>query len=140
MFFQEGAAVNTWQQVHYILSVLGHIFMFIIELGNMRMIAFEFHHTTQINNKWKPKYYSLLYLIYNTLIQQKYYVLCSFKVYVARKLMKLNTNISDGNRIFFQVYPLSAFLNTSILYMLWFKYPLHLTLCGRITGYSVLAF
>jgi hypothetical protein len=112
--------------------------MFIIELGNMRMIAFdiikcnlnlvnksvlqivEFHHSTQINNKWKPQYYCLLYLIYNTLIQQKVYVLCSFKVYVASKLTKLNTNISDGNRISFQVYLPSVFLNTSILCMLRF--------------------
>jgi hypothetical protein len=51
----------------------------------------EFHHTKEINNKWKPQYYCLLYM---------------------------NTSVSDGNRFFFQVYPTSAFLNTSILRIL----------------------
>jgi hypothetical protein len=28
----------------------------------------EFHHTIEINNKWKPQYYCLLYMIYNALM------------------------------------------------------------------------
>jgi hypothetical protein len=26
----------------------------------------EFHHATEMNNKWKPQYYCLLCMIYNT--------------------------------------------------------------------------
>jgi hypothetical protein len=28
----------------------------------------QFHNTTVFNNKWKPQYYCLLYMIYNTLM------------------------------------------------------------------------
>jgi hypothetical protein len=42
------------------------------------------------------------------------------------KDMRLNTSISDGNRIFFQFSPPSALLNTSILCMLYSSQcPLH---------------
>jgi hypothetical protein len=39
--------------------------------------------------------------------------------------MKLNTVISDGNRILFQVYPVSTFLNTSILLCYSSQCPVH---------------
>jgi hypothetical protein len=32
--------------------------------------------------------------------------------------MRLNTSIPDENRILFQVYPVSTFLNTSIFYVI----------------------
>jgi hypothetical protein len=42
----------------------------------------------------------------------KNYVLCSFQVQVMNKVMRFYTNIKNGNRLFIQVYQISAILNT----------------------------
>jgi hypothetical protein len=55
-------------------------------------------------------------MIYTTLLEPKNYVVYSFEVQVVSEV-RLDTNISDGNRIFFQVSPHLAFLNTNIICM-----------------------
>jgi hypothetical protein len=41
----------------------------------------------------------------------------SFQVQVVNKIMMFNTNIKNGNRLFIQVYPTSALLNTYLYSM-----------------------
>jgi hypothetical protein len=40
----------------------------------------EFHHSNEINSKSKPGYYCILYVIFNTVMQLKKFVLCGFQV------------------------------------------------------------
>jgi hypothetical protein len=61
-----------------------------------------------INNRRKSQCCWLLHVIDNISMWLKTYVL--FDIPVVSKIMSLNTSISDGNRIFFQVYPARAFL------------------------------
>jgi hypothetical protein len=56
--------LSEFLQLLYCFSCITECSLHLVKMSVFLIL--EFHHSTEINNKSKPQYYCLLYMIYNT--------------------------------------------------------------------------
>jgi hypothetical protein len=71
----------------------------------------KLHHTTEMNNKWKPQYYCLLYMIYNTVMHLLRQRLCKHGDYATIE----ESSVFRAVRVVPQTLLRSAQVNTSLV-------------------------